>query len=197
GIDYYDIDILSQTIDIVASKTRYTFIDGQTRETGNVFELSEFGSPNICFPNAPLRSQLPITHSLVNRRVYQKIGGYTHERVSGDYEFKDRALAFGFNFRFVDKVLMNMFANHDSLTVAPKTAVGSEFRKQIEEKMRARLRELRYIRDRESHKELFQNVVDLENLKVEFISNPKMLTLNTDIPSTLKTRDLLELILKS
>jgi glycosyltransferase involved in cell wall biosynthesis len=191
-VDKYPKDYLHADIDVVVNKVKSIGLNGHTLELGNAFYLIAFLHPNVFTPNSQYGSFIQVTNGLVNRRVYQEISGYYPTRVSGDVEFRDRGLLYGFNYRFVDQVLMTMYSSEDSLTVAKETDLKSEFRKKMEHEMYSKLRELRDIADRKGNKEKFQRLIDLADAEIAFVSNPNLLEVSKDIPATAETISTLE-----
>lgn len=170
-------------IDFVVNKVKYEGVDGNSYESGSLFSLISYICPNVYLPNENYESFTHVTNGLIHKRVFEKVGGYYPSRVGADLEFRDRTLLFGFNYKFVDEPLMSMFANDSSLTIARKTSLDSDYRKQVEKDMYSRLESLRYIEDKESELDKFKEIIKIDDLEVAFVSNPKMLSINELIPA--------------
>ncbi len=183
GMDF-GIDDPQNMVQIATSAVNFISPDGHVSHIGSITSLMDMMVPNVSLPNRHSISFTHVTPSLVNKSVYRELGGYMPARVSGDVEFKDRAVCYGVNYFYIHQALVTMINGADSLSVNKETDSKSKIREEVTRVNQERLKGMRVTKDKQEFRDKYQVPLTLEEMEIEFISNPALLTINKEIPAT-------------
>jgi hypothetical protein len=121
--------------------------------------------------------------ALFRKHVFESLGGFV-DMIEEDRELRNRTLCYGFKYCFVDRPLITKFEEEQSLTLDEGTGFYSGRRVDERSMIKEQAKKMRATVDKVEFEKKFRSVIDLSEVGIEFVSNPKLLRINEAIPST-------------
>lgn len=173
-------------VDVVVGAYRLVKMDGGVHEIRRRISLVDDFFPNIQFPAKTEGDWCLINAGLFHRRVFARLGAFL-DSIEEDRELRNRTIAAGCIYYFVEEPLLTKIEMNDSLTIAKDTGFKGEKRRRDREEVWRRNQLYRTgITGREVEKHA-RVTIDIPTLALEDAINPGLLRLNRDVPATQRT----------
>ncbi len=185
---------ISPSVDVVFTKCLIIRKES-VLETGNISFLVAQAFPNIVYPNFEKEKLFIHTNSaLYHKSVFSNLGGFMNTKVMEDTEMQNRLLYAGKNVYLVEEALYKYSRGEaTSLTDNKETNDSSQGRLELAKEIYGRVTSMK----KNFTTKEFQVKMNLEECKIEFISNPRMLQIDSTIPATPKTYEKMGFYLKN
>lgn len=173
-------------VDVVVGAYRLMKMDGSVHEIRRRISLVDDFFPNIQFPAKTEGDWCLINAGLFHRRVFERLGGFL-DSIEEDRELRNRTIASGCIYYFVEEPLLTKIEMTDSLTVAQDTGFKGEKRRRDRAEVWRRNQLYRTgVMGQEVDKHA-KVTVDIPELEIEEVINPRLLKLNRSIAATERT----------
>lgn len=169
----------TQEHDIVLVQHTFVRLDGKTYRVGKAISLVDDFFPDLQNSTDRSGSFLLPNPGLYRKKVFEKIGGFKNT-IEEDRDFRNRTIISGFRYCLIEKPLIIKREEYDALTIAENTGMHSPLRQRTRRAIRRKLFNTPSL-----------SKINLEHVRIEFVSNPDLLTLNKSIPATNKTLQVL------
>jgi hypothetical protein len=136
--------------------------------------------PNLQFPSKTEGDWILINSGLFRKTVFEKIGGYL-DSVEEDRELRNRTIGTGMLYYYLEEPLLTKIEMGVSLTVSEDTGYSGHIRKNDRNEVWDRLKIIKKADDMNQLMEELKVPVDLSGIKIKYISNPDILTVNEGI----------------
>lgn len=178
------------TVDVVVGGYDLLKMDGSVHYINKRISLVDDFFPNLQFPSKVEGDWCLINAGLFRRRVFEELGGYL-DSIEEDRELRNRTIAAGCVYYFVDRALLTKIEMSDSLTIEEHTGYEGHLRRHDRDEVwrrnqlyRSGVMGARVAREAGV-------VMDLGDIVLEEVINPENLTYNEAIPATARSREAL------
>ncbi len=168
-------------VDVVVGAHKMIKLDGSVHFINKRISLVDDFFPNLQFPSKTEGDWILINSGLFRKKVFEELGGYLNS-VEEDREIRNRLIATGALFFYLETPLLTKIEMDVSLTVSGDTGYNADRRKRDRRKVWDRVALFREIRDTAQLKERLVEKVDLTGVRFKKVSNPSLLTFNENIP---------------
>jgi len=177
-------------IDYVYCQVEHVDLDGSTMTMGRIQNLFAHHFPNVINPSVNRFDTVLLTPALINKRVFEQLGGFAPARTGEDEDLKLRSLMFGHNCYFLEESLYRYIRREGSLSLGGQSDLPDKTDLGIDEFI-DRKRGMRSTLSETEYADQFKHLVNLDKIEIDEISNSAILKLQETIPMTSKTKDLL------
>lgn len=168
-------------VDVVVGAHKMIKLDGSVHRISKRMSLVDDFFPNLQFPSKTEGDWILINSGLFRKKAFQETGGYL-DSVEEDRELRNRLIATGYLFFYVEEPLLTKIEMDVSLTVSEDTGYRGDRRRQDRQEVWDRLKLMKRAENISQLKEQLKEKVDLSNVRFKKVSNPNLLTFNKDIP---------------
>lgn len=168
-------------VDVVVGTHKMIKLDGSMHHISKRMSLVDDFFPNLQFPSKTEGDWILINSGLFRKKVFQETGGYL-DSVEEDRELRNRLIGSGYLFYFVETPLLTKIEMDVSLTVSDDTGYRADRRQQDRQQVWDRLKLIKRAEDIPQLKQQLREPVDLTKVRFRKVSNPGMLTFNSNIP---------------
>ncbi|MEX0686074.1 MAG: glycosyltransferase family 2 protein [Balneolales bacterium] len=176
-------------VDIVVGAHKMIKLDGSIHVMNKRISLVDDFFPTLQFPSKTEGDWILINSGLFRKNVFTEVGGFL-DSVEEDRELRNRTIGCGYLYYFLEEPLLTKIEMDDSLTVSEDTNyIATRRIKDREEAWRRN----KFFMQNDDKNDLIKKVrieIDLSQIKINFISNPSLLTFNEQIPCTEATAEL-------
>jgi glycosyltransferase involved in cell wall biosynthesis len=178
------------TVDVVVGGYDLLKMDGSVHYINKRISLVDDFFPNLQFPSKVEGDWCLINAGLFRRQVFEALGGYL-DSIEEDRELRNRTIAAGCVYYFVDRALLTKIEMSDSLTIEAATGYEGHLRRRDRDEVwrRNQLYRTGVMGPRVAREAGV--VLDLADLVVDEVINPENLTYNQAIPATAGSREAL------
>ena len=173
--------------DVVVGAFDFFKLDGKRYRICNRISLVDDFFPQLQVPSQTEGDWCLINAGLFRRRVFETLGGYL-DSIEEDRELRNRTLAAGCAYYFVDEPLLTKIEMSDSLTVAQATSFRGETRARDRDEVWRRNRLYRGGLSGPAVADRCRVTLDLSGAIFEEVGNPQHLSLQSSVPMTSETR---------
>ena len=177
-------------VDVVVHAHEFVTAAGTTHRCGRPLSLVDDFFPNLQVADTVEGDWVLVNSGLFRRSVFERLGGYL-DSVEEDRELRNRTIAAGCVYAFVDRVLLTKVEMAVSLTTDSDTGYAGDRRRA--DRRAVWDRKNRWLRGGVDAVEPVP--VDLAGVLVEDVHNPALLTRQANIPATSETWRGLERVL--
>ena len=173
-------------VDVVVGAYTLVKMDGSVHPIRRRISLVDDFFPNVQFPARTEGDWCLVNAGLFRRGVFERLGGFL-DSIEEDRELRNRTIAAGCIYYFVEEPLLTKIEMNDSLTLGDDTGFKG-------------LKRLHDRREVWRRNELYRTgilgklvdeharvVVDVPDLRIEDVIHPRLLTLNRQIAATERT----------
>lgn len=182
-------------VDVVVGAYELVKMDGRVLRIDRRISLVDDFFPNLQFPAKTEGDWCLINAGLFRRSVFESLGGYL-DSIEEDRELRNRAIAAGHVFYFVEQPLLTKIEMNDSLTVENSTGFRARRRIADRNQVWCRAAEYRHGLLGPAVAEQHAATMDLSDIVIEEFIRPELLQVAEDIPATEATREHLRAILR-
>jgi glycosyltransferase involved in cell wall biosynthesis len=177
-------------VDVVVGGYDLLKMDGSVHYINKRISLVDDFFPNLQFPSRVEGDWCLINAGLFRRGVFEALGGYL-DSIEEDRELRNRTIAAGCVYYFVDRALLTKIEMSDSLTIEQDTGYEGHLRRRDRDEVwrRNQLYRSGVLGARVAHEAGV--VMDLSDVVIEEVINPDNLTYNLAIPATAGSRQTL------
>lgn len=168
-------------IDVVVGAHKMIKLDGSMHHINKRISLVDDFFPTLQFPSKTEGDWILINSGLFRKKVFKETGGYLNS-VEEDRELRNRLIATGYLFYYVETPLLTKIEMDVSLTVSDDTGYKAERRRRDRQEVWDRLALMRKTEDVGELKKKLTEKVDLSAVRFKTVSNPQLLHFNKDIP---------------
>ena len=177
-------------VDVVVGAHDLVKVDGSVTRIDKRLSLVDDFFPNLQFPSKTEGDWILINSGLFRKRVFEEVGGYD-DSVEEDRELRNRTIAAGYVYYFVDQPLLTKIEMPQSLTTDEETGYAGAQREA--DRRRVWERKRAYLASGFGEAVRRDPVqIDLAGLPIEEVINPQELGFNKTIPMTEGTRETFE-----
>lgn len=202
NVDAYADDILdwaaldhrpneAAKVDVAVGAHRFIKLDGSVHLISKRISLVDDFFPTLQGPSKTEGDWVLINSGLFRRECFEKLGGYL-DSVEEDREIRNRLIASGYIFHFIEEPLLTKIEMESSLTTDADTGYRGEKRIADRNEVWRRNRAYRNGAWGQKATEIGRVAVDLPDLKIAEVWNGSSLSVNRDIPMTEGTAKNLE-----
>jgi glycosyltransferase involved in cell wall biosynthesis len=173
-------------VDVVVGAHKMVKLDGSVHLINKRISLVDDFFPHLQFPSKTEGDWILINSGLFRKKVFEELGGYL-DSVEEDRELRNRTIACGRLYYYLEEPLLTKIEMGVSLTVSDDTGYKAEKRLNDRKQVWERINLVRKETNISKLKKLLKAEVDLGDVSIKMISNPSLLTFNDAIPHTLKT----------
>lgn len=176
------------TVDVVVGGYDLLKMDGSVHYINKRISLVDDFFPNLQFPSKVEGDWCLINAGLFRRRIFEELGGYL-DSIEEDRELRNRTIAAGCVYYFVDRALLTKIEMSDSLTIEEDTGYEGHVRRRDRDEVWRRNQMYRrgVVGPRVAGEA--RVTLDLSAAIIEEVVNPQNLTYNQAIPATEGTRE--------
>ena len=184
------------TVDVVVGGYELVKMDGSVHYINKRISLVDDFFPNLQFPSKTEGDWCLINAGLFRRHIFETLGGYI-DSIEEDRELRNRTIAAGCIYYFIDRPLLTKIEMADSLTLGEIT--GYEGQKRLRDREEVWRRNQWYRNGVLGHHvaEHAKVTIDLSEVVIEEVINPENLGFNASIPATEQTAGVLGTIAPS
>lgn len=177
-------------VDVVVGAYTLVKMNGQVHHINKRISLVDDFFPNLQFPSKTEGDWCLINAGLFRRKIFERLGGFL-DSIEEDREIRNRCIAAGAIFYFVEEPLLTKIEMSDSLTMTQQT--GYKAQKRMVDRHEVWRRNQRYRSGAlgKQVEEEMQTPVDLSEVIIEDVINPEQMTWQRNIPQTEATEALL------
>ena len=175
-------------IDIVVGGYDLLKMDGSVHYINKRISLLDDFFPNMQFPSKTEGDWVLVNAGMFRRSVFEELGGYLNS-IEEDREIRNRTIAAGCVYFFVDQPLLTKIEMDDSLTMETYTGYRGEKRKQDRSQVWNLTKQYRLGMGLPEVCHDWIQPVDLDDVEIDEIINAHLLKLNTTIPMTAATQN--------
>lgn len=178
------------SVDVVVGAYSLVKMDGSVHPIRRRVSLVDDFFPNVQFPARTEGDWCLINAGLFRRRVFEALGGFL-DSIEEDRELRNRTIAAGCIYYFVEEPLLTKIEMNDSLTVAKDT--GFKAQKRLRDRQEVWRRTKLYRSGVLGARVAVETKVeiDIPELRIEEVINPRNLTRNVTIAATHRTSEAL------
>ena len=169
-------------VDVVVHAHELVTGSGETHRMGRPLSLVDDFFPNLQVAQTVEGDWVLVNSGLFRRSVFERLGGYL-DSVEEDRELRNRTIAAGCVYAYVDRVLLTKVETAVSLTTDDDTGYAGDTRRA--DRQAVWDRKNRWLRGGAASVEPVE--VDLGDVAVEDAYGPDLLALRTEIPATSAT----------
>lgn len=171
------------SVDVVVGAYDLVKMDGSVHRIAKRVSLLDDFFPNVQFPSKTEGDWCLINAGLFRRNVFERLGGYL-DSIEEDRELRNRTIAAGCVYYFVDESLLTKIERSDSLTIADGTSFEGEQR--LGDRREVWRRNQRYLTGLRgpSVADEMSVTIDASEIVIEELVNPHLLHPNTGVPAT-------------
>ncbi len=185
-LDWKALDVepgQTQAIDIAVGAHEFIKNDGSVHIIDNRISLVDDFFPNLQMPNKTEGDWILINSGLFRRRCFEELGGF-FDSVEEDRELRNRFIAAGYLFHFINHPLLTKVEMATSLTTNEDTGYQGETRKRDRDKVWERNRAYREAGMGDRVAEIATTPIDLTGIAFSEVVENFDLEPTKDIPST-------------
>ncbi|WP_411826182.1 glycosyltransferase family 2 protein [Luteolibacter sp. AS25] len=175
-------------VDVVVGAHKFIKLDGSVFTIGKRVSLVDDFFPTIQSPSKTEGDWVLINSGLFRKSCFHRLGGYL-DSVEEDRELRNRLLASGHIFHFIEEPLLTKVETAVSLTTDGDTGYRGERRRADREEVWKRNRVYRNGKWGRAAAEAGKVVVDFRAIEIEGIRNGGELVVDEDFPMTAGSRD--------
>ena len=176
-------------IDVVVGGYDLLKMDGSVHYINKRISLLDDFFPNMQFPSKTEGDWVLVNAGMFRRSVFERLGGYLNS-IEEDREIRNRTIASGCVYFFVDRPLLTKIEMNDSLTMEADTGYRAMRRKQDRKQVWDLTKQYRLSMGLPEASSNWVQPVNLDDIEIDEVINGHNLTLNKAIPMTDKTREL-------
>lgn len=177
-------------VDVVVGAYELIKMDGSVHYINKRISLVDDFFPNLQFPSKTEGDWCLINAGLFRRRVFETLGGYL-DSIEEDRELRNRTIAHGCVYYFIDRSLLTKIEMTDSLTIEADTGFKAEKRRSDRAEVWQRNQRYRCGLLGSDVARVDRVEIDLGDAIIEEVVNSGNLTYQSAIPATDETRELL------
>ena len=171
-----DVDVVVGAYDLVK-------MDGSVQPISNRISLVDDFFPNLQFPARCEGDWCLINAGLFRKRVFHELGGYL-DSIEEDRELRNRTVAAGCVYYFLEQSLLTKIEMQDSLTMTQETGYKADKRRRDRDEVWRRNRMYRSGVLGGRVAEEARVTMDLAEVIVEEVVNPGLVELDRSVPAT-------------
>jgi glycosyltransferase involved in cell wall biosynthesis len=170
-------------VDVVVGAHEFVRLDGTSRVIRDRASLFDDFFPHVQQPRLCEGDWILVNSGLFRRRVFAELGGYL-DSVEEDRELRNRLLATGKVFHFVEEPLLTKIEMASSLTVDRDTGYRGEVRRRARREVWERLRRVRAGLWGRHAVDALRAPVDLAGIELAEVTRPELARPASDLPMT-------------
>ncbi|MEX0928509.1 MAG: glycosyltransferase family 2 protein [Balneolales bacterium] len=171
----------AMSVDVVVGAHKMIKLDGSIHIMNKRISLVDDFFPTLQFPSKTEGDWILINSGLFNKNVFEQVGGFL-DSVEEDRELRNRTIGCGYLYYFLEEPLLTKIEMDDSLTVSDDTNYIAARRVKDRQEAWRRNRLFMETLDKKSLRQKARVEVDLSGIRIDWVSNPSLLTFNDNIP---------------
>lgn len=177
-------------VDIAVGGYNLIKLDGSVHYINKRVSLLDDFFPQLQFPSKTEGDWCLVNCGLFRRNVFETLGGFLNS-IEEDRELRNRSIAAGCIYYFIDQPLLTKIEMGDSLTMQNLTGYKGEIRHRDREEVWRRVAMYQAGRLGPHAAAETAVTIDLSSAVIDEVINPENLTLQTSIAATPATREIL------